>query len=56
MDPKTQANQESMHEWNKFPVPNTIPAGWDVSAFYPEQEPVEDENHRPDEMTKDFWS
>lgn len=33
MQPQTNTTIEQMPEWEKFPTPNTIPSGWDVSAF-----------------------
>jgi hypothetical protein len=56
MDHNPQNDQESMPEWSKFPVPNTIPAGWDVSAFDPMQEVEEEQPPLRLEAKKDSWS
>ena len=56
MNANSKTENEGMPEWAKFPTPNTIPSGWDVSAFGPAQEPEEETETRLAEKKKDLWS
>ncbi|MHC1783161.1 MAG: hypothetical protein AB9891_10490 [Anaerolineaceae bacterium] len=49
MDPKTRndSNPGEPGKFESFPQPNTIPGGWEISAFYA----PEKENFKPTEAS-----